>query len=475
MRSPMKIRSRRYDLQEIEGLIFVSLLSLLGFHLIQSISRILFPSFYIPSYTILNLLLAVMFGYFFQISGSGLVGLIPYLPLARLIFVLGVRKDLGLKLDFFQLGGFYFPINLLLLLFFFSLSSATADDWSLLFPQKEEYPPPLDSKRYYEWVTSPTHRINRTPHLRSIGVRWASILFLVIIALACIWEWKKDIPEYLWYMATFYFLLYLVFLWYGVLRARATEKELDGHTVSSGIFTRGLSIPILILLSGLLISLVLPWGYSPVSLSKLGEFLARLFQPKPADYGTPLINPLFWKFRIFYIKPRITPPTAPRSIYIPDYILWTLLGVGIAIGFLLLIRSGFFSRVISILKEGFTRLFYSIGELARGLRSLMNMDTSSIHLPRMISIERPSTVLGWIVYYYRLSLKIMAKKNLGKEKWETPYEYARRIESILPEIGVPYRELTEIFVTSRYKRVSPKKEWVSSMKEKIREVKEKLR
>ena len=93
----------------------------------------------------------------------------------------------------------------------------------------------------------------------------------------------------------------------------------------------------------------------------------------------------------------------------------------------------------------------------------------------MISIERPSTVLGWIVYYYRLSLKIMAKKNLGKEKWETPYEYARRIESILPEIGVPYRELTEIFVTSRYKRVSPKKEWVSSMKEKIREVKEKLR
>ncbi len=475
MRSLMKIRSRRYNLHEIEGLIFVSLLSLLGFYLIQSIARILFPSFYIPSYTIFNLFLAVTFGYFFQISGSGFVGLIPYLPLARLIFVLGIRKDLGLKLDFFQLGSFYFPINLLLLLFFFSLSSSTAEDWRLLFPQEEEYPPPLDSKRYYEWVTSPTHRINRIPHLRSIGVRWASILFLVIIVLACIWEWKKDIPEYLWYIVTIYFLVYLVFLWYGLLRAKATEKELDGHTISSGIFTKGLSLPTLVLFFGLLISLVLPWGYSPVSLSKLGEFLARLFQPKPADYGSPLINPLLWRFRILYIRPRFSTPSNPKFIFIPHYILWTLLGIGIVFGMILLIRSGFFSRVLSILKEGFTRLFYSIGELARELRSLRNIGTSSIHLPRIISVERPSTILGWIVYYYRLSLKIMAKKNLGKEKWETPYEYARRVESVLPEIGVPYWEITEIFVTSRYKKVSPKKEWVSSMKEKIREVKEKLR
>ncbi len=471
----MKIRLKHYNLQRTEGLFFVSFLSILGFQLIQSIIRILFPFIYISSYAVFNLLLAIIFGYFFQLSGSGLVGLIPYLPLARLIFLLGVKRDLDLELGFFQLGSFYFPINLLLLLLFFLLSSSTANDWVILFPQKEEYPPPLDSKRYYEWVTSPTHRINRFPYLRSIMVRWASLLFLIVVVLACLWEWKKNIPEYLWYVVTLYFLLYLIFIWYGALRVRATEKELDGHIVSTVILNKGLSIPILLLVFVFSLSLLLPWGYSPLSLSKLGDFLARLFQPKPVDYGIPLINPLFWRFRLLYISPRISIPTSPERFIIPHFILWILLGIGGILGLIFLIRSGFFFRVFVMLKEGFTRIFYSIVEITRELGLLKNIDISSVRLPKIVSIERPSTPLGWIVYYYRLSLKIMAKKNLGKERWETPYEYAKRIESMVPEISSSYWELTEIFVTSRYKRVSPKKEWIARMKEKIREVRGKLK
>lgn len=471
----MRIRSRRYSLQELEGLFFISILSVFGFQLIHGIIKLLFPFIYLSSYSIISILLGIVLGYFFQLSGSGLVGLIPYLPLARLIFLLGLKRDLGLSEDFFHMVSFYFPINLLILLLFFSLSVSTAEDWALLFPQKEEYPPPLDSKRYYEWVTSPTHRINRVPHLRSIMVRWASLLFLIVVILASVWEWRKDIPEYLWFIVTLYFLLYLIFVWYGALRAKATEKELDGHIISNTVFSRGLSIPVLILASGFLLSLLLPWGYSPLSLSKLGDFLAGLFQPKPVDYGTPLINPLFWRFRMLYIRPRISTPTSPERIVIPHFILWTLLSIGGILSFIFLIRSGFFTKIFVILKEGFIRLFYSIVEITKELKLLRNIDTSSIRLPKMVSIERPSTLLGWIVYYYRLSLKIMAKKNLGKERWETPYEYAKRIESMVPEISTPYWELTEIFVASRYKRVTPKKEWISRMKEKIREVREKLR
>jgi len=475
MKSLVKIRSRHYNLQELEGLFFISILSVFGSQLIYDIIKLLFPFIYISSYSTINILLGVILGYFFQLSGSGLVGLIPYLPLARFIFLLGLKRDLGLSIGLFHIGSFYFPINLLILLLFFSLSISTAEDWILLFPQKEEYPPPLDSKRYYEWVTSPTHRINRVPHLRSIMARWASLLLLIVVILACIWEWKKEIPEYLWYIVTLYFLLYLVFVWYGALRARTTEKELDGHIISNTIFSKGLSIPVLILAFGFLLSLLLPWGYSPLSLSKLGDFLARLFQPKPVDYGTPLVNPLFWRFRMLYIRPRISTPTSPQRIVIPHFILWILLGIGGILSLIFLVRSGFFSKVFVILKEGFTRLFYSIVEITKELRLLRNIDTSSIRLPRMVSIERPSTLLGWIIYYYRLSLKIMAKKNLGKERWETPYEYAKRIESMMPEVSVPYWELTEIFVTSRYKRDTPKKEWISKMKEKIREVKERLK
>ncbi|MBC7319669.1 DUF4129 domain-containing protein [bacterium] len=471
----MRIRSRHYSLKECGGLFFAIVLSILGFELIDGIIDILFPSLYISSYAILNLLLAVIFGYFFQLSGSSLVGLIPYLPLSRFIFILGVKKDLGLVLDFFHLSGFYFPVNLFISLLFFSLSSSTAEGWALLFPQKEEYPPPLDSKRYYEWVTSPTHRIDRVPYLRRMAVHWISILFLVIIMLAIIWEWKREIPEYLWYIVVLYFLVYLIFIWYGILRARITEKELDGHIVSNKNSSRALFLPALILSSALLFSLILPWGYSPFSLSKLGDFLARLFQPKPVDYGTPLMNPLFWRFRILYIRPRISIPTAPERLYIPSYILWALLGIGVSFLLILLVKAGFFSKVLSILKEGFARLFYSIVELSKEFGFLKNIDTSNIRLPKFISIERPSTILGWIVYYYRLSLKIMAKKNLEKEKWETPYEYARRVESLMPEVGIPYWKITEIFVISRYRKVAPKKEWVSSMKERIREVKEKLK
>lgn len=471
----MRIRSRHYSLKEYGGLFFAIILSILGFRLLDNTIHILFPSLYISSFATLNILLAVIFAYFFQLSGSSLVGLIPYLPLARFIFILGVRKDLGLDLDFFQIGDFYFQINLLISLIFFFLSSSTAECWVLLFPQKEEYPPPLDSKRYYEWVTSPTHRIDRIPYLRRIAVHWISILFLSVIILAIIWEWKGEISEYLWYLVVLYFLVYLIFIWYGILKAKITEKELDGHIISNKNFGRSLFLPTLILSFVLFISLMLPWGYSPFSLSKLGDFLARLFQPRAADYGSPLINPLFWRFRILYLRPRIITPTTPERFYIPTYIFWTILGIGISFLLLLLIRIGFFSKVLSILKEGFARLFYSIVELSKEFGFLKNINTSNIRLPKFISIERPSTVLGWIVYYYRLSLKIMAKKNLGKEKWETPYEYARRIESLMPEIGIPYWKITEIFVTSRYRRITPQKEWISLMKERIREVKEKLK
>ncbi|MCX7795484.1 MAG: DUF4129 domain-containing protein [bacterium] len=471
----MRIRSRHYSLEECGGLFFAIALSILGFKLIDGIIRILFPSLYVSSFATLNLLLAVIFAYFFQLSGSSLVGLIPYLPLSRFIFILGVKRDLGLELNFFQMGDFYYPINLLISLIFFSLSSSTAESWAFLFPQKEEYPPPLDSKRYYEWVTSPTHRIDRIPYLRRVAVHWISILFLLIIILATIWEWKKEIPDQLWYITILYFLVYLIFVWYGILKARITEKELDGHIISDKSFSKSLFLPILILSSVFFISLILPWGYSPLSLSKLGDFLARLFQPKPVDYGTPLVNPLFWRFRVLYLRPRIITPTTPERFYIPNYILWMLLSIGISFLVLLLVRIGFFAKVLSILKEGFVRLFYSIVEISKEFGFIKNINTPNIRLPKLISIERPSTILGWIVYYYQLSLKIMAKKDLGKEKWETPYEYARRLESLMPVISAPYWKITEIFVTSRYKKTTPKKEWISNMKESIKEVRERLK
>lgn len=474
MKSLMRIRSRHYNIGEVSGVFFVMILSALGSLMIKNTINLLFPSLYISSYSIPNIILAVIFGYFFQLSGSGLVGLIPYLPIARLLFILGIEKDLGIRVPFFQISSFYFPINLLIFLLFFSLSSSTAVDWSLLFPQKEEYPPPLDSKRYYEWVTSPTHRINRTPLLKSIATRWFSLLFLLSLVIASIWEWKREIPQHIWYIIILYFLTYIVFIWFGILRAKTTEKELDGHNINNTLLNKGLQIPLLLLLIVVISSIILPWGYSPLSLTSLGNFLARLFQPKPADYGTPLVTPFFWRFRTLFLRPRVSLPPPREPLHIPAYILWLLFSIGLTVALIFLIKVGFFSKIVSILKEGFARLVYSIVEMARDLKSLGKMDVSSIRMPKLRLRERPTTLIGWIVYYYRVSLNLMAKKNLGKEIWETPYEYAKRIEYLRPDIGKSCWEITEIFVTSRYKRITPKRDWISIMKNKIREVREKL-
>ena len=474
MKFPMKTGSRHYNTGEINGVFFTLILSVLGFLIIQYTIRTIFPSLYISSYSIINVLLAVIFGYFFQLSGSGLVGLIPYLPLVRLLFIFGVERDLGIKLNFFEIGSFYFPVNILIFLLFFSLSSSTATNWSLLFPQKEEYPPPMDSKRYYEWVSSPTRRINRLPHLKSISVCWLSFLILSAIIIALIWEWKKDIPQHLWYVIMLYFLVYIIFVWYGLLRIKATERELDGHYVASKLLSKSLQLPIIVLSIVIISSIILPWGYSPLSLTSLGNFLARLFQPKPVDYGAPLPNPLFWRFRTLFPRPKMSLPPPGESIHIPPYVLWILAGTGLILVLLFLIKKGFFSRVVSILKEGFARLLYSVVEITKDLRSLGKINVSEVRMPRLPVREKPTTLMGWIIYYYKVSLNLMAKKNLGKEVWETPYEYARRLGVLRPDIGDSYRELTEIFVTSRYKRVTPKKDWISIMKNRIKEVKEKL-
>lgn len=470
----MKIKSKHYNVGEVNGIFFVLALSILGFMIIEYAIKMVFPFIYISSYSIINVSLAVVFGYFFQLSGSGLVGLIPYLPLSRLIFILGVEKDLGFKLDFLNIGNFYFPVNLLILLLFFSLASSTATNWFLLFPQKEEYPPPLDSKRYYEWVTSPTHRINRYPILRSIAMRWLSFLFLALIVVASIWEWKRDVPQNLWYIIMIYFLVYVVFVWYGFLRAKATEKELDGHCIANKLLGKSLQFPLLILGIVILSSIILPWGYSPLSLANLGNLLSRLFQPKPADYGSPLSNPLFWRFRVLFLRPKVVLPTPREPIHIPSYILWLLSGIGLTLLLIFLIKVGFFSKIFFILKEGFTRLFYSIVEIARDLRTLGKIEMSPIRIPKLSLRERPTTLMGWIIYYYKVSLNLMAKKKLTKEVWETPYEYARKIETLKPEISNSYWELTEMFVAARYKGVIPQKSWISIMKNKIREVRQKL-
>lgn len=471
----MRIRSRRYSVREVNGVFFIIILSIFGFLIVRYTINLFFPSLYISSYSIPNVILAVIFGYFFQLSGSGLVGLLPYLPIARLIFIFGLERDLGTRVAFFQIGTFYFPLNLMIFLLFFYLSSSTATEWSLLFPQKEEYPPPLDSKRYYEWVTSPTHRINRTPLLKSIATRWFSFLFLLVLIVASIWEWKREIPRHLWYLVMFYFLAYVVFMWFSVLRAKATEKELDGHNIDNNLLNRGLLISLTLLVIVVASSIILPWGYSPFSLANLGNFLTRLFQPKPMDYGVPLVTPFFWRFRTLLLKPNTSLPPPREPLHIPSYILWSLLSIGVTAILAFLIKIGFFSKILYILKEGFTRLLYSIVEMAREFRPLNRIDTSLIRIPKVSLRERPTTLIGWIVYYYKVSLNLMAKKNLGKEIWETPYEYAKRIGSLRPDISNSYWELTEIFVTSRYKGITPKKDWISIMKNRIREVRERLR
>ena len=68
----------------------------------------------------------------------------------------------------------------------------------------------------------------------------------------------------------------------------------------------------------------------------------------------------------------------------------------------------------------------------------------------------------------------MSKKGIGKEVWETPYEYARRIGNLNSEISPIQWEITEIFVSTRYKNTNPPKEWIEGIKKRIKEIRKRL-
>ncbi|MGC8717553.1 MAG: DUF4129 domain-containing protein [bacterium] len=475
MKSPMRMKSKHYSAGEVYGVLFITSLSLMGFLILSKIITILFPQVYLPSFTIINILLASLFGFFFQSAGSSIVGLIPYILLSRFIFILGVWKDTNEWLGFFDIRSHFFPITFLILLLFFSLSSSSSSDWTFLFPQKEEFPPPLDSKRYYEWVTSPRRRIDRVPYIRNMGARWMVILVLLVITLLSIEEWKKEKFPNVWVVIVWYFIVYLSLLIYSILRMKFTEKELDGYKVSNSIIGRNFSFLLLTVGLVFIVCLLLPWGYSPFNLGQLLLLLNRIFQPKPLDYGFPQVSPLFWQLKLLFLKPYIATPHPASSLTIPKGILiWFLAGLGL-LGIFLGIRERFFLKVVKILKEGFVRLFYSFLELSSEMiRGFASIKPSSKGLPKINLRERPKSIVGWIIYYYKVSLKLMSKKGIGKEVWETPYEYARRIGNLNSEISPIQWEITEIFVSTRYKNTNPPKEWIEGIKKRIKEIRKRL-
>jgi len=475
MRFPVKMKSRHYSTGEVYGILFITILSSLGFLILSNIIITIFPQFYIPSFTILNVLMASLFGSFFQLAGSSLVGLIPYLPLSRLIFILGVWKDTNNWLLFFDLKSYSFPIILLISLLFFSLSASSASDWVLLFPQREEFPPPLDSKRYYEWVTSPRRRIDRLPYIRSMGTRWMIILISSILVLLSLEEWKKENFSNIWIIIIWYFIAYLGLLIYSILRMRFTEKELDGYKISSSIIGKNFSFLLLTVALVFIVCLFLPWGYSPFNLEQLLLLLNKLFQPRPLDYGSPQISPLFWQLKLLFLRPKIVTPSPVTSLSIPKNVfMWFLVALSL-FGIFLGIRERFFIKVFHILKEGFVRVIYSFLELGKEIgKGFIGIKSSSKNLPKINLGERPKSIMGWILYYYRVSLKIMSKKGIGKEIWETPYEYARRIGNLNSDISPFQWEITEIFVSTRYKNTNPQKEWIEDIKRRIKEIRKRL-
>jgi hypothetical protein len=308
-----------------------------------------------------------------------------------------------------------------------------------------------------------------------MGIRWIALLVFSVLVLLGLEEWGKESFPNIWMIVMGYFIVYLSLLIYSILRMKFTEKELDGYKVSDSIIGRNFSFLLLIVGSICIICLLLPWGYSPFNLQQLFLLLNRLFQPKPVDYGSPKTSFLFWQFRLLFLKPKVVLPPPANSLNIPSNVLiWLLATFGI-LGIFLGIRERFFVKVFNVLKEGFVKLIYSFLELGKEIgRGFTGIRPTFKSLPKMKLRERPKSIIGWILYYYRISLSLMAKKGMGKEIWETPYEYAKRIDNLKPDISPFQWEVTEIFVSTRYKNTNPRKEWIESIKKKIKEIRKRL-
>jgi hypothetical protein len=288
-------------------------------------------------------------------------------------------------------------------------------------------------------------------------------------------EWKKENFFDIWLVVIGYFITYISLLIYSILRMKFTEKELDGYKMPDSIIGKNFSFLLLVVGFICIICFLLPWGYLPFNLQQLFLLLSRLFQPKPADYGSPHFSSIFWQFKLLFLKPKIAVPPSNNHLNIPSNVfVWILTALGI-LGVFFGIRERFFVKVFNILKEGFVKLIYSFLELGKEIgKGLVGIRPSFRSLPKMNLGERPKSIIGWILYYYKISLRLMAKKGMGKEIWETPYEYAKRISNLNPDISPFQREITEIFISTRYKNTNPRREWIESIKEKIKQMRKRL-
>ena len=313
-------------------------------------------------------------------------------------------------------------------------------------------------------------------------------------------------PYGLWHVII-YFLLGLLLL--GRLRLSLLRSGWVWERIpmTGGVGGRWITYTLLMLVAAVLVAIVLPTQYSLGLLGTLGYLLSGLVQIVQAliyfiaflivsflslffpniEAGQPLTGTLPQP-----TAPLATPGTPPPSLseFVQSLIFW---GVFFVItGYVLVQYLRRHPEIVDALKRipgmallvrlwhrlrtwfgGLSQQFEDFREARRKARG--PVPTRSATAPRRFFNPRKLSPRQQVQFYYLAMLRRSSEKGHPRQPTQTPYEYARALESQLPDIDQDVDGITDEFLEARYSRHDIPPEHVSVVRRYWERIKQALK
>jgi hypothetical protein len=287
----------------------------------------------------------------------------------------------------------------------------------------------------------------------------------------------------LWHVVT-YFLLGLLLLGrlrLSMLRAGWVWERIP---ITGSVGGRWITYTLLMLVVAVIVAVVLPTQYSLGLLGTLGYLLSGLIQIIQAIiYFIAFLIVSFLSLFFPQIEskpltgmlpkpttPLVTPETPPPSLseFVQSLIFWAVFFI--IAGYVLVQYLRRHPEIVEALKRIpgmallvrlWNRLRVWFGGLSQQLEDLREarrkargaaLTRSRQSAPRRWINPRKLSPRQQVQFYYLAMLRRSGEKGHPRQPTQTPYEYARTLESQLPEVDQDVDGITDEFITARYSR-----------------------
>jgi len=352
---------------------------------------------------------------------------------------------------------------------------------------EEEAPPPKDSAAYYAWLTRPPAASRSVlPPILVGGVVLLLCSGLARLDISSVLTLRNPAIAGIIANALLYFVLGFTLLsqgHYALLHARWQRQDvpvaspLARRWVVMGLtFTVGVALAVLLLpvrpslallgtvFEALLTVIFWIWQIIAGIIILLGYLLSLLLgKPRPNEGERPTQPPL--RFPTLPAQPAPTHRVAWWEA-VQGLVLWAIVAGAVVYATSRFLRErralwkelgshgGPLQWVVALLAALWHWVTRTGGRFGAQIRALVRRPGATSATPRGVSFPwfRPRNIREQVRLFYLVSLPQLARLGWPRQRADTPYEYARRLEPDLPEGSEEWWRLTQAFVEARYSR-----------------------